>query len=148
MEYVWMKWIHVVGGSMILGSIITSLALLIFAKRQDFRQAIIFHQAMMMIGNYLFLPALALQLVTGIGAMHMAKFAFEDMWIALTLVVFLFLIITWVLIMRTHIKMVTFLEIKSKRERETFTIKLQWFYGGMIVLLLIIFYLMVFKPEI
>lgn len=147
-----MKWIHVIGGSAVFGSIAATFIMLILLKKQQPSGAQAFHRAMLAIGHYLFLPGVALQFITGTGLMHMAKFSFEDLWITLTLVLLLILVVLWIPVMKKHQQSLhTLKESLGDNLPEHYRnsiASLKAYYVLLLLNLSAIYYLMVFKPEV
>lgn len=153
MTFLLLKWVHILSATILLGTGLGSAFYLFVANRTRDVGIMYFACKYVVIADWLFTaPAVIIQLLTGIGLMHMAGYGFSDIWIAWSLALYAFAAICWLPVVWMQIEM---RNMTATALVEGTDVPLRyWRFDRWWVLLgsfafpavLLIFALMVFKP--
>lgn len=153
MLYAWVKWVHIVSSTVLMGTGI-GIAFFLWMAHRSKDAAQIFHTArIVVIADTIFTaPAVVVQLGTGLWLAHMAGIPLGAYWIKSALGLFFFVGMCWLPVVWLQIHARNLARKASEDHlplpRQYFTTMRWWFalgwpaFGAM----LLIFYLMVQKP--
>lgn len=153
MEYLILKWIHIISSTILFGTGIGSAFYMFMANRGKDLHGIYFAARHVVIADWLFTtPAVIIQLVTGIMLVQNLGLNFTDNWILHALILYFFAGACWVPVVWMQIKMRDMARIAV--ESNTPLPDKYWQYSKYWTILgslafpaiLVVFYLMVFKP--
>src|SRR5438477_437362 len=96
MAYLLLKWIHIISSTILFGTGIGSAFYMFMANRSKDVASIYFTTRNVVIADFIFTtPAIIIQLLTGIGLMHVAGYTFADKWVLWGLWLYLFAGACW-----------------------------------------------------
>jgi len=155
MDYLWLKWIHVVSATLLFGA---GLGTAFFKWNAD-RKGDVRAQAVVMrtvvLADWIFTaPTIVIQLVTGLWMAYLAGYPMDRGWLFWSLLLFLLAGACWLPVVWLQIKMRALAETAARSgmplpvQYEGY--KRIWFRLGVPAFsgLLVVFYLMVFKPSL
>ncbi len=155
MEYFWLKLIHIISSTILFGTGIGSAFYLFAANRHKEVAGIYFACRQVVIADWLFTtPAVIIQLATGLRLAHLMQYPITSGWIAYSLTLFFFVGTCWLPVVWLQIKMRDFAKQALTEGKDLPTTYWQidrwWILLGSLAFpaMIIIFYLMVFKPNI
>ena len=154
MSYLLLKWIHIVSATILFGAGIGSAFHMFMANRKGKLEEIYFATRTVVMADYLFtLPAVIVQVVTGILLVNELGLGFADFWVAWGLVLYFFAGACWLSVVWIQIRMrdmaKTALETGEPLPDRFWKMDRWWILLGALTFpaIVVIFYLMVFKPE-
>ena len=152
MTFLVLKWIHILSAVVLLGTGLGSAFYVWRANRLGNLHAIRFVLRNVILADWLFtVPPIALLPVTGIWMMRLKGYAFSELWIWLSLVLFIIAGLCWVPAAVLQYKMKSLAERTLDKERLPATYwhyERLWHFLGVAAFpaVLVIFSLMIFKP--
>jgi uncharacterized membrane protein len=106
MDYILLKWIHIISSTVLFGTGIGSAFYMFMANHHKDTSNIYFVTRNVVVADWLFTtPAIIIQLLTGIGLVHVVNYSFTDKWILWGLVLYLFAGACWIPVVWMQIKM-------------------------------------------
>jgi len=153
MDYLTIKYIHIISSTILFGTGIGSAFYMFMANRRKDLAGIYFATRHVVIADALFTtPSVMLQLITGIALLNMGGYDLVDKWILFGLALYLFAGACWLPVVWMQIKMRDM--AKEALVNNSELPKLYWQYDKWWITLgslafptiMIVFYLMVFKP--
>jgi uncharacterized membrane protein len=104
MDYLLLKWIHIVSSTILFGTGIGSAFFFFMANWRKDIAGMYFAARHVVIADWLFTtPAVIVQLISGIALVRMGGYAFSDFWIMGALVLYFFAGICWLPVVRCAI---------------------------------------------
>jgi uncharacterized membrane protein len=153
MDYIILKWIHIISSTILFGTGIGSAFYMFMANRQKNIHSIYFTIRNVVIADYIFTtPAVIIQLVTGLWLMNILGYDFSDKWLFWGLILYLFVGICWLPVVWMQIKMRDMakksLDENKKLPNNYWRMDMWWIILGSLAFpaVIVIFYLMVAKP--
>ena len=153
MEYLILKWIHILSATILFGTGIGSAFYMFAANRTKDTASIYFAVRHVVIADWLFpTPAVILQLITGTWLIYATGRSFTDLWVMWSLTLYIFVGIFWLPVVWMQIRM----RDMARRAFETgeplpdryWRLDKWWIILGSLAFpaVMMIFYLMVFRP--
>lgn len=153
MEYLVVKWLHILSSTLLFGTGIGSAFYMFFASLTRDTRVIATVVRYVVIADYAFTtPTVILQPVTGLYLMHLAGFPLTSTWIAVSIALYLLAGACWLPVVWMQIKMRDMAASAAANGTELpprYWSFLKWWVALGIVAflaLVIVFYLMVAKP--
>ncbi len=153
MEYLVLKWVHILSSTILFGTGIGSAFYMFMANRSKDIASIHFAVRHVVIADWLFTtPAIVLQLVTGIWLVIETGHEFSDTWIILAIALYIFAGICWLPVVWLQIQMrdmaKTAAETGGTLPARYWITDRWWIILGSLAFPAVmgIFYLMVFRP--
>jgi len=154
MDYLTLKYIHIISSTILFGTGIGSAFYMFMANRRKDISAIYFATRHVVIADWMFTtPSVIIQLLSGIALMHLGVYNFADKWIIFSLILFFFAGMCWLPVVWIQIKMRDIakatLDSGDELPERYWTYDKWWITLGSLAFpaIMIIFYLMVFKPS-
>lgn len=153
MDYLLLKWIHILSSTILFGTGIGSAFYLFMANRRKDLAGIYFATRHVVIADWLFTtPAVIIQLLTGIALMQSLGLSFSEKWILWALILYFFAGACWLPVVWMQIKMRDM--AKAAIDTGTLLPSCYWVFDRWWIILgslafpavIIVFYLMVMKP--
>lgn len=153
MDYLTVKYIHIISSTILFGTGIGSAFYMFMANRRKVLTGICFATRHVVIADWLFTtPAVIIQLITGLALIQIRGFDLNDKWIFYSLILYFFAGACWLPVVWIQIKMRNI--AKSAMSNKTDLPAIYWKYDkwwlslGFLAFpaIIIVFYLMVFKP--
>lgn len=153
MDYLFLKWIHILSSTILFGTGIGSAFYLFMANRKKDTANIYFATRHVVIADWLFTtPAVIIQLITGLYLVDVAGYSFNDTWVLWGLTLYLFAVACWLPVVWIQIKMRNM--AKEALDNTTLLPQRYWTYDRWWIMLgslafpaiMIVFYVMVIKP--
>lgn len=153
MEYLVLKLIHIISSTVIFGTGVGTAFCMFAANRTKNVSNIYFATKHVVIADWIFTtPAVLIQLVTGIRLIEITEHSFTDPWIVKALFLYFFAGACWIPVVWMQIVMRDMAKIAMEQDQEL--PKRYWKFDRWWIILgslafpavMIIFYLMVFKP--
>lgn len=149
------KWIHIISATIFFGTGIGSAFYMFVANREKNIANIYFVTRYVVIADWLFTtPSTIVQFVTGILLANMYGYDFSENWLIYSIILYILAVLCWLPVVWIQIKMnhIARISLDNKDEylpKKYWKLDFYWITLGFIALILIIlvFYLMVFKPE-
>ncbi len=155
MDYLLLKWIHVVSSTILFGTGIGSAFFLFMANRRGEVEGIRFAIRHVVIADWLFTTsAVIVQLITGLSLAYVLDIDILSGWLFWALLVFIFVGTCWLLVVWIQIKMRNLVSKTSGDTHELpdlyWRLEKWWMVLGWLAFpaVVLIFWLMVFKPEL
>jgi uncharacterized membrane protein len=152
MDYLLLKWIHIVSSTILFGTGIGSAFFFFMANWRKDIAGMYFAARHVVIADWLFTtPAVIVQLISGIALVRMGGYAFSDFWITGALLLYFFAGICWLPVVWMQIKMRDMakvaLETQQPIPEQYWQLHRWWILLGALAFpaVMVIFYLMVFK---
>lgn len=153
MDYLILKWIHIISATVLFGTGIGSAFYMLMANRSRKLSNIVFATRTVVLADWLFTtPAVIVQLITGIWLVSLSGWSFSDIWIVFAFGLFAFIGACWLPVVWMQIEMSRMAETALRKGKELpdryWRFERWWFMLGCFAFpaTLLIFYLMVFKP--
>jgi uncharacterized membrane protein len=153
MEYLIVKWIHVVSSTILFGTGIGSAFYMFMANRSKNVSNIYFATRNVVIADWIFTtPSVAIQLLSGLYLVHLGGFALSDNWIMWGMALYFFAGACWLPVVWMQIKMrdMAKLAVESKTDLPARYWKFDkwWTILGSLAFpaIVAVFWLMVIKP--
>lgn len=154
MSYLLVKWIHIVSSTILFGTGIGSAFYMFRANRRGRVEEIHFAARNVVLADWLFTtPSVVVQFLSGAALVHILGYSFSDFWIAWGLGLYLFAGACWLPVVAIQIAMrnmaIAALETGKPLPQRYWRLERWWTVLGSLAFpaLLLVFYLMVFKPE-
>jgi len=154
MEYLWLKYIHILSSTFLFGTGVGSAFYMFRANLSKDLPSISFATRTVVLADWLFTtPTVIIQPLTGLWMMHLAGMRIMDTWILGSIVLYLLVGVCWVPVVFMQMKM---RDMAGKALREGSPLpqaywryERRWFWLGVVAfpLTLAIFHLMVLKGE-
>ncbi|WP_020592550.1 DUF2269 family protein [Kiloniella laminariae] len=153
MDYLLLKWIHIVSSTILFGTGIGSAFYMFVANRSRNPAVIYFVVRQVVRADWIFTtPAVIIQLLTGLALVEVTGASFEESWLFWGLALYFFAGACWLPVVWLQIRMSTILQ--HCVENQTELPPRYWHYDRWWIALgtlafpavMIVFYLMVFKP--
>ncbi len=152
MDYLLLKWIHILSSTILFGTGIGSAFFMFSANRSTDPASIYFAVRHVVIADWFFTtPAIIIQLLTGIALVYAGGYEFSDFWIIWALLLYFFAGVCWLPVVWMQIKMRDMakiaLETGEPLPERYHKMENIWIILGSLAFptVIIIFYLMVFK---
>ncbi len=153
MSYLLLKWIHIVSATILFGAGIGSAFHMFMANRRGKIEEIYFATRTVVLTDYMLtLPAVIIQLITGVLLVQELGRSFTEFWIAWGLALYLFAGACWIPVVWMQIRMRDMAKISAQTGKPLpagfWKMDRWWIILGWLAFpaILIVFYLMVFKP--
>lgn len=153
MDYLLLKWVHVLSATILFGTGIGSAFYLFVANRQANIANICFAATQVVVADFLFTaPAVIVQLVTGLWLLQLSGYSVTDRWVLSSLVLYFFAGACWLPVVWMQIRMRDMasaaLKAGTPLPAAYWTLDRWWMVAGALAFpaVAIIFYLMVAKP--
>jgi len=153
MEYLILKWIHILSATILFGTGIGSAFYMFAANRTKDTASIYFAVRHVVIADWLFtMPAVILQLITGTWLIYATGRAFTDLWVIWSLTLYIFTGICWLPVVWMQIRMRDMarraFEADEPLPDRYWRLDKWWITLGSLAFpaVIVIFYLMVFRP--
>lgn len=154
MDYLLLKWIHIISSTVLFGTGIGSAFYMFMANRRKDIAAIYFATRHVVIADWLFTtPSVITQLVTGIALAHMSGYSLSEGWVLLALILYCFAGICWLPVVWMQIKMRDMAkyayEHNADLPEQYWRMDRWWIMLGSLAFpaILVVFWLMVYKPD-
>lgn len=155
MEFLLLKWVHILSSTILFGTGIGTAFFMFMANRHGELSGIHFATRHVVIADWLFTtPAVIVQLVSGVIMVFMLDIEFDRGWVFWALALYFFVGACWLPVVWIQIKMRD-MAIYAVEHDEALPAKYwllnKWWVGlGSLAFpaVVLIFYLMVFKPEL
>ncbi|MEH6630761.1 MAG: DUF2269 domain-containing protein [Halopseudomonas aestusnigri] len=155
MEYLLLKWVHIISSTILFGTGIGSAFYMFMATRGRNLVVMNFAVRHVVIADWLFTtPAVIIQFLTGLALMQLGGYELADTWIYWGLALYLFAGICWLPVVWMQIKMrdliALALETGVDLPKQYWVLNRWWTIFGSLAFpaVVIVFYLMVFKPDV
>ncbi len=153
MSYLLLKWVHIVSATILFGTGIgTAFQMLMANCRGDVSQ-IYFATRTAVLADIVFTtPAVVVQLITGVMLVQKLGYSFMDFWVAWSLVLYFFAGACWLPVVWLQIRMRDMakaaLASGNSLSEDYWKLDRWWIGLGMLAFpaILVVFFLMVFKP--
>ena len=153
--YLLLKWAHVLSATILFGTGIGSAFYMFMANRRKDLNAIVFITRHVVLADWLFTtPALVAQALTGFALVSLGGYAWSERWLVWAMLLYGLAVVCWLSVVWIQIRMrdmaQTALQESTAVPPQYWHLDLWWNILGWIALvsLLIVFYLMVFKPDL
>lgn len=153
MDYLLVKWIHILSATVLLGTGFGSAFYLFMANRKGDVDNIHFVAAHVVIADFCFIaPAVVVQLITGLWLLHLTGYALTEPWVAWGLALYFFAGFCWLPIVWVQIRMRDIAQAALKTGEPLpeayWRLERWWIVAGSLAFpaVVIVFYLMVVKP--
>lgn len=153
MEFLLLKWIHIVSSTILFGTGIGSAFFLFAANRRKEISGIYFAVRHVVIADWVFtLPSVIIQLATGLALVHFGGYQLSNLWLSGGIVLYFFAGACWLPVVWIQIKMRDMarqaLETGEPLPPHYWAMDRWWVLLGTLAFpaILVVFYLMVFKP--
>lgn len=153
MEYVIVKWIHILSSTILFGTGIGSAFYMFMANRRKEIAGIYFATRHVVIADWLFTtPAVIIQLASGLWLLHLTGYSLSDSWVVWGLALYFFAGACWLPVVWMQIKMRDMAKdaLQSGKDLPERYWKMDrwWIILGSLAFpaIVLVFYLMVAKP--
>jgi len=154
MDYLLLKWIHILSSTILFGTGIGSAFYMFMANRRKDIAGIYFATRHVVIADWLFTtPAVIIQLLSGLYLVHLGGYGMGSTWIFWALILYGFAGVCWLPVVWMQIKMRDMakiaLETNTGLPARYWQLDRWWIILGSLAFpaVTIIFYLMVMKPQ-
>lgn len=154
MDYLLLKWIHIISATILFGTGIGSAFYMFMANRRGDIAGIHFATRHVVIADWLFTtPAIIIQFSTGIGLAHLMGYPLTQGWVLWALILFIFIGACWVPVVRMQIRMrdmaTQALMTGEPLPDRYWKLDRWWITLGSLAFpaMILVFYLMVFRPD-
>lgn len=152
MDYLLLKWIHILSATILFGTGIGSAFYMFMANRSKDVASIYFAVRHVVIADWLFTtPAVIVQFLSGIALVHVVGYSYSEFWITWGLILYFFVGACWVPVVWMQIKMRDMVkhavETGEPLPERYWKLDKWWIFLGSLAFpaILIVFYLMVFR---
>lgn len=153
MEYLWLKYIHIISSTFLFGTGVGSAFYMFRANLTKDPHSIFFAARNVVLADWLFTtPAIIIQPVTGVMMMYIAGYSLTDFWIITSFALYFLAGICWLPVVWLQMRMRDMAKESLEKRTELpplyWRFERIWFWLGVIAFpaLVAVFYLMVFKP--
>jgi uncharacterized membrane protein len=154
MEYFGLKLIHIISATILFGTGIGSAFYMFMANRKKDINAIYFTVKNVVIADWIFTtPAVLVQFISGIFLVKEQGYSFSENWLFTALCLYFFAGICWLPVVWIQIKMRDMAKISFENNTALpssyWVINRWWIFLGSLAFpaVMVVFYLMVFKPD-
>lgn len=155
MDYLLLKWIHIISSTILFGTGIGSAFYMFMANRRKDVASIYFATRHVVIADWVFTsPSVIIQLITGIGLVHVTGYDLTEGWVLWALVLYFFAGACWLPVVWMQIKMRDMAKhaLKTGEDLPARYWKMDrwWIILGSLAFpaIMAVFYLMVYRPNI
>ena len=152
MNYLIIKWLHILSSTILFGTGIGSAFYMFVANRRKLVAEIYFATKYVVMADWVFtLPAIVIQLITGLMLVKRGGFNLADGWLIWSLGLYALAVICWLIVVCLQINMrdlaITAMVDDNPLPKEYWRMELWWIILGFVALpaMIAIFYLMVIK---
>jgi len=153
MDYLIIKWIHIISATLLFGTGLGSAFYKLLTDRSKNTQAIAITNKIVVLADWLFTtPTIIIQPVTGYILMTKSGYDFTQSWLLLSLILYIIAGFCWLPVVFLQIKMRN-LSLTASKDNSSLPAKYWhytriWFYFGIpaFISMVVIFYLMTNKP--
>lgn len=153
MEYLLLKWVHILSATILFGTGIGSAFYMFMANRSKDTASIYFAVRHVVIADWLFTtPAVILQLTTGTWLVFATGHSFTDLWVMWGLILYVFTGVCWVPVVWMQIRMRDMardaMNTNAPLPARYWRFDKWWIILGSLAFpaVMLVFYLMVFRP--
>ena len=153
MDYIVVKWVHILSSTILFGTGIGSAFYLFMANREKNIAGIYFAAVHVVIADWLFTaPAIIIQFATGMWLLHLTGYSLSDGWVRWGIALYIFVGICWLPVVWMQIKMRDMakaaLDTGATLPPSYWRLDRWWMIAGSLAFpaVVVIFYLMVAKP--
>ncbi|MFD2206385.1 DUF2269 family protein [Kiloniella antarctica] len=154
MEYLLLKWIHIISSTILFGTGIGSAFYMFMANRNKDLRVMYFTIRHVVIADWFFTtPSVIIQLLSGLCLVHLGGYDLTDTWIYWGLGLYFFAGICWLPVIWLQIKMRSIikrcLEEGGELPQQYWRMNMYWIVLGSLAFpaIIFVFYLMVYKPS-
>jgi uncharacterized membrane protein len=154
MDYLLLKWIHIISSTILFGTGIGSAFYMFMANRGKELPAICFATRLVVIADWIFTtPAIIVQLITGVALVYVAGYEFSDFWVVGALALYFFAGACWLPVVWIQIRMRDMAKAALATGQplpESYWRLDKWWIGlGALAFpaIIVVFWLMVHKPQ-
>jgi len=154
MDYLTLKYIHIISSTILFGTGIGSAFYMFMANRRKDLAGIYFATRHVVIADTLFTaPSVIVQLATGIALVYLGGISWTSQWIQLGLALYIIAGVCWLPVVWMQIKMRNMAKYALEQNKQLparyWTYERWWIILGSLAfpIIMIVFYLMVFKPN-
>lgn len=154
MDYFLLKWIHIISSTILFGTGIGSAFLMFLANRRKDIHGIYFATRHVVLADWLFTtPSVIIQLLTGIGLVHVMGYNLSEGWIIGALALYFFAGACWLPVVWLQIKMRDMAKKAIDNDTDLpatyWRMDVAWVILGALAFpaIIIVFWLMVYKPS-
>ncbi len=153
MEYLLVKWVHIISSTILFGTGLGSAFFMFMANRRKDLAGMYFAARHVVIADWLFTtPSVIVQLATGLYLMHLGGYSFADGWIKWGLALYFFAGACWLPVVWMQIRMRDM--VKNALQTEATLDARYWVFDRWWIILgslafpaiVLVFWLMVSKP--
>lgn len=155
MIYLLLKWVHILSATLLFGTGLGSAFYMFMANRRRELDGICFATRHVVLADWLFTtPAAIIQPLTGFALMHVQGYSFHHAWLAWALALYCLAGACWIPVVILQIKMRDMAHASQANQTALpaayWQMNRWWIILGAIAFpaILVIFYLMVFKPTV
>lgn len=155
MDYLLLKWIHILSSTVLFGTGMGSAFYMFMANRRKHVPDIYFATRHVVIADWLFTtPSIIVQFVTGVGLVHVLGYELFDGWVFAALALYFFAGACWLPVVWMQVKMRNMAKQAVDNNTDLpdayWQMDKWWITLGSLAFpaVMVIFYLMVFKPEL
>jgi uncharacterized membrane protein len=153
MDYIILKWVHILSATILFGTGIGSAFYVFAANREKNLASIYFATTHVVIADWLFIaPAVVVQFVTGVWLLYLTGYSLSDAWVRWGVALYFFAGISWLPAVWMQIKMRDLakaaLETGRSLPESYWRLDRLWIIAGSLAFpaIVVTFYLMVAKP--
>jgi uncharacterized membrane protein len=155
MEYLLVKWIHIVSSTILFGTGLGSAFCLFMANRSKDVPSIHFATRTVVVADFLFtMPTVVIQLVTGLWLLRLTGYSLGDGWVKWALALYFFAGACWLPVVWMQLKMRDMARLAREADKPVPQLYCKmdrwWTVLGSLAFpaIVIVFYLMVAKPQL
>lgn len=155
MDYLLLKWIHIISSTILFGTGIGSAFYLFMANRRKDIAGICFATRHVVIADWVFTtPSIIIQLITGIALAHALGYSLTEGWVLWALIMYCFAGACWLPVVWMQIRMRDMakqaLDTSSDLPALYWKMDRWWIILGSLAFpaIILVFYLMVYKPDL
>jgi uncharacterized membrane protein len=153
MEYLILKWVHILSATILFGTGLGSAFYMFMANRSKDVASISFATRHVVIADWLFTtPAVIVQLISGLWLVRITSYGFSDLWVLWALGLYLFAGLCWLPVVVMQFRMRDLARRAQQHETPLpahfWHLNRWWIFLGALAFpaILVVFYLMVFRP--
>lgn len=153
MDYYLLKWIHILSSTILFGTGVGSAFYMFLANRSRNLSAMYFAVRHVVIADWLFTtPSVIVQLLSGIGLLYVTGYDLNDSWVLWGIILYFSAGICWLPVVWIQIRMRNLIKTALDSNRDVssdyWLFDRWWILLGSLAfpMIVIVFYLMVFKP--
>lgn len=154
MDYLLLKWIHILSSTILFGTGIGSAFYMFMANRRKNTASMYFATRHVVIADWIFTtPSVIIQLITGIALAHTAGYSLHEGWIRVALLLYFFAGICWLPVVWIQLKMRDMtkeaLDKGTELPSRYWKMNRWWILLGSLAFpsIVVVFWLMVYRPS-